>query len=82
GGGRLLTEGANIALRLDDFEFDVARHQRLEATMLWGSKRTGPDLARIGGKYSDIWHVTHLSNPRAVVPESNMPAYAFLARTP
>jgi cytochrome c oxidase cbb3-type subunit 2 len=50
--------------------------------MLWGSKRTGPDLARVGGKYSDFWHVAHLSNPRDVVPESNMPAYAFLARTP
>jgi cytochrome c oxidase cbb3-type subunit 2 len=49
--------------------------------MLWGSKRTGPDLARVGGKYSDFWHVAHLINPRDVVPESNMPAYAFLART-
>lgn len=50
--------------------------------MLWGSKRTGPDLARVGGKYSDFWHVAHLTNPRDVVPESNMPAYAWLARTP
>ena len=49
--------------------------------MLWGSKRTGPDLARIGGKYSDFWHVAHLTNPRDVVPESNMPAYRWLART-
>ena len=46
----------------------------------WGSKRTGPDLARVGGKYSDQWHVEHLNNPRDVVPESNMPAYAFLDR--
>jgi cytochrome c oxidase cbb3-type subunit II len=44
----------------------------------WGSKRTGPDLARVGGRYSDAWHVQHLINPRAVVPESIMPPYAFL----
>ena len=44
----------------------------------WGSKRTGPDLARVGGKYSDDWHRIHLTNPRDVVPESNMPAYAWL----
>jgi cytochrome c oxidase cbb3-type subunit 2 len=48
----------------------------------WGSKRTGPDLARVGGRYSDEWHRIHLDNPRDVVPESNMPAYAFLGRTP
>jgi cytochrome c oxidase cbb3-type subunit 2 len=46
----------------------------------WGSKRTGPDLHRVGGRYSDQWHVTHLLNPRDVVPESNMPAYAWLDR--
>jgi cytochrome c oxidase cbb3-type subunit 2 len=46
----------------------------------WGSKRTGPDLARVGGRYSDEWHRVHLTNPRDVVPESNMPAYAWLAR--
>ena len=45
----------------------------------WGSKRTGPDLARVGGKYSDEWHRIHLENPRDVVPESNMPAYTWLA---
>ena len=45
----------------------------------WGSKRTGPDLARVGGRYSDDWHRAHLHNPRDVVPESNMPAYAWLA---
>jgi cytochrome c oxidase cbb3-type subunit 2 len=44
----------------------------------WGSKRTGPDLARIGGRYSDDWHRVHLTNPRDVVPESNMPTYAFM----
>ncbi len=46
----------------------------------WGSKRTGPDLARVGGRYSDLWHRTHLLNPRDVVPESNMPAYFWLDR--
>ncbi len=45
----------------------------------WGSKRTGPDLARVGGKYSDEWHRLHLNNPRDLVPESNMPAYAWLS---
>jgi cytochrome c oxidase cbb3-type subunit 2 len=45
----------------------------------WGSKRTGPDLARVGGRYSDEWHIVHLNNPRDVVPESNMPAYPWLA---
>ena len=47
----------------------------------WGSKRTGPDLQRVGGKYSDDWHRTHLNNPRDLVPESNMPGYPWLART-
>ena len=47
----------------------------------WGSKRTGPDLHRVGGKYSDDWHRTHLNNPRALVPESNMPGYPWLAKT-
>jgi cytochrome c oxidase cbb3-type subunit II len=46
----------------------------------WGSKRTGPDLHRVGGKYSDDWHRVHLNNPRAVVPESNMPAYPWLEK--
>ena len=46
----------------------------------WGSKRTGPDLHRVGGKYSDEWHRIHLNNPRDLVPESNMPAYAWLAK--
>ena len=46
----------------------------------WGSKRTGPDLARVGGKYSDEWHKIHLNNPRDLVPESNMPAYPWLAK--
>ena len=47
----------------------------------WGSKRTGPDLARVGARYSDDWHRAHLSNPRDVVPESNMPGYPWLATT-
>jgi cytochrome c oxidase cbb3-type subunit 2 len=47
---------------------------------LWGSKRTGPDLARVGGRYSDEWHRVHFMNPRDVVPESNMPAYPWLAQ--
>ena len=47
----------------------------------WGSKRTGPDLHRVGGKYSDDWHRIHLNNPRDVVPESNMPAYPWLAKS-
>ena len=68
----------------DDVErygpYSLAVESRYDHPMLWGSKRTGPDLARIGGKYSDFWHVAHLTNPRDVVPESNMPAYAFLAR--
>ena len=46
----------------------------------WGSKRTGPDLARVGGRYSDNWHRTHMLNPRDVVPESNMPAFPWLDR--
>ena len=60
--------------------YSLAVESQYDRPMLWGSKRTGPDLARIGGKYSDAWHVAHLTNPRDVVPESNMPAYAFLSR--
>jgi len=48
----------------------------------WGSKRTGPDLHRVGGRYSDVWHRIHLINPRDVVPESNMPGYPWMARMP
>ena len=61
--------------------YSLAVESQYDRPMLWGSKRTGPDLARVGGKYSDFWHVTHLVNPRDVVPESNMPSYAWLART-
>jgi cytochrome c oxidase cbb3-type subunit 2 len=60
--------------------YSLAVESKYDHPMLWGSKRTGPDLARLGNKYSDEWHVAHLINPRAVVPESVMPAYAWLAR--
>ena len=62
--------------------YSLAVESKYDHPMLWGSKRTGPDLARVGGKYSDLWHVTHLTNPRDVTPESNMPAYRFLATAP
>jgi len=61
--------------------YSLAVESKYDHPMLWGSKRTGPDLARIGGKYSDEWHVAHLINPRDVVPESVMPAYRWLSRT-
>src|SRR5947199_3853446 len=60
--------------------YSLAVESKYDHPMLWGSKRTGPDLARVGDKYSDQWHVAHLRNPRDVVPQSNMPAYAFLER--
>ncbi|WP_194755639.1 cytochrome-c oxidase, cbb3-type subunit II [Aliidiomarina indica] len=59
--------------------YSVAGESVWEHPFLWGSKRTGPDLARVGGRYSDEWHYVHLIDPRAVVPESNMPAYPWLA---
>jgi cytochrome c oxidase cbb3-type subunit 2 len=59
--------------------YSLAAESMYDHPFQWGSKRTGPDLARVGGKYSDNWHVDHLKDPRAVVPESNMPPYAFLA---
>src|SRR5471030_3075512 len=61
--------------------YSVAGESVWDHPFLWGSKRTGPDLARVGGRYSDEWHKTHLNNPRDVVPESNMPNYPWLART-
>ena len=61
--------------------YSVAGEFVYEHPFLWGSKRTGPDLARVGGRYSDEWHRVHLVNPRDLVPESNMPAYAFLENT-
>lgn len=59
--------------------YSVAGESVWERPFLWGSKRTGPDLARVGGRYSDEWHRVHLINPRDVVPESNMPGYPWLA---
>lgn len=58
--------------------YSVAGEHVYEHPFLWGSKRTGPDLARVGGRYSDAWHRAHLYNPRDVVPESNMPAFPWL----
>jgi cytochrome c oxidase cbb3-type subunit 2 len=58
--------------------YSVAGEHVYEHPFLWGSKRTGPDLARVGGRYSDDWHKTHLFNPRLVVPESNMPSFPWL----
>ncbi len=59
--------------------YSVAGEHVWEHPFLWGSKRTGPDLARVGGRYSDDWHRVHLLNPRDVVPESNMPGFPWLA---
>ncbi|WAJ69040.1 cytochrome-c oxidase, cbb3-type subunit II [Catenovulum adriaticum] len=59
--------------------YSVAGESVWEHPFLWGSKRTGPDLARVGGRYSDEWHRVHLINPRDVVPESNMPGFPWLA---
>lgn len=62
--------------------FSVAGEFVYDRPFQWGSKRTGPDLHRVGGRYSDTWHYVHLMNPRDVVPESNMPAYPWLADKP
>ncbi len=59
--------------------YSVAGESVWEHPFLWGSKRTGPDLARVGSRYSDEWHYVHLMDPRAVIPESNMPAFPWLA---
>jgi cytochrome c oxidase cbb3-type subunit 2 len=59
--------------------YSLAAESMFDHPFQWGSKRTGPDLARVGAKYSDEWHVTHLINPRAIVPQSVMPGYPFLA---
>jgi cytochrome c oxidase cbb3-type subunit 2 len=60
--------------------YSVAGESVYDHPFQWGSKRTGPDLARVGGRYSDNWHRDHLNDPRSVVPESNMPSYAWLAK--
>ncbi len=61
--------------------YSLAAESKYDHPFQWGSKRTGPDLARVGGRYSDAWHVDHLMDPQSVVPESIMPKYAFLAET-
>ncbi|MFZ4062133.1 MAG: cytochrome-c oxidase, cbb3-type subunit II [Polynucleobacter sp.] len=60
--------------------YSLAGESVFDHPFLWGSKRTGPDLARVGGRYSDDWHRIHLRNPRDVVPESNMPSYPYLQK--
>jgi cytochrome c oxidase cbb3-type subunit II len=62
--------------------YSVAGESVYDHPFQWGSKRTGPDLARVGGKYNDEWHRIHLNNPRDLVPESNMPAYPWLEKSP
>ncbi len=62
--------------------YSLAAESMYDHPFQWGSKRSGPDLARVGGKYSDAWHVQHLIDPRSLVPESIMPPYRFLARKP
>jgi cytochrome c oxidase cbb3-type subunit 2 len=61
--------------------YSLAAESMYDHPFQWGSERTGPDLARVGGKYSDEWHVAHMHDPRSVVPESIMPGYPFLAKT-
>ncbi len=60
--------------------YSLAAESMYDHPFQWGSKRNGPDLARVGGKYSDAWHVAHMTDPRSVVPESIMPGYPFLAK--
>ena len=62
--------------------YSLAAESMYDHPFQWGSKRTGPDVARVGGRYSDAWHVDHMSDPQSVVPESIMPKYAFLMDTP
>src|ERR671930_1653184 len=62
--------------------YSLAAESMYDHPFQWGSKRTGPDLARVGGKYSNEWHVAHMIDPRDVVPESIMPSYPFLAEKP
>jgi cytochrome c oxidase cbb3-type subunit 2 len=62
--------------------YSLAVESMYDRPFQWGSKRTGPDLARVGGKYSDEWHVAHFKNPRGIVPSTIMPGYGFLLKTP
>lgn len=72
----------SLADELDRYgPYSLAAESAYDHPMLWGSKRTGPDIARLGEKYSDAWHVQHLRDPRSVVPASIMPAYPWLDRT-
>ena len=72
-----------IRLMRDEVEryghYSLAAESQYDHPFQWGSKRTGPDVARVGGRYSDAWHVDHLTDPQSVVPESIMPKYAFLS---
>jgi cytochrome c oxidase cbb3-type subunit 2 len=61
--------------------YSLAAESMYDHPFQWGSERTGPDLARVGGRYSDAWHVQHLKDPRSVVPQSIMPTYTFLSET-
>ena len=70
---------ASETLRYGDYS--LAGESVYDRPFQWGSKRTGPDLARVGGRYSDAWHREHLKNPRNVVPESNMPGYPWLSQS-
>ena len=71
----------SLADEIDRYgHYSLAAESAYDHPMLWGSKRTGPDLARVGGRYSDDWHAAHLRSPRALVPASVMPPYAFLDR--
>jgi cytochrome c oxidase cbb3-type subunit 2 len=63
-------------------KYSLAAESMYDHPFQWGSKRTGPDLARVGGRYSDDWHVAHMNDPRSLVPQSIMPGYPFLAETP
>ena len=62
-------------------QYSLAAESMYDHPFQWGSKRTGPDLARVGGRYSDVWHVEHLRHPQSLVPESIMPRYGFLSQT-
>ena len=83
--GRYLCHSQMIRTLRDEVEryghYSLAAESMYDHPFQWGSKRTGPDLARVGAKYSDEWHVTHLVDPRAIVPPSVMPGYPFLADT-
>jgi cytochrome c oxidase cbb3-type subunit 2 len=75
-----LADGAPLRGETERYgHYSLAGESVYDHPFQWGSKRTGPDLARVGGRYSDDWHRVHLNNPRDVVPESNMPGFPWLA---